>query len=174
MVTALVSLVIVWGHPFDQFRVCQVGYILFVMTSRSRNGLKSRLFLAERPHTVFDRRIDPPDEDATMKSCACWTLGLMILLCGCSSKQAAGKAEMDFQGIKLIAEGRNPGVWNEGGERPFLSVAGKKIVLQKDEIIVDGVTKAKIAPGTKSVRAISHSDEVVVEVDGKEAFKLAR
>ena len=51
-------------------------------------------------------------------------------------------------------------------------VVGKKIEVQQEQIVVDGVTKAKMPPGIKSIRAFSRSNEVVVEVDGKEVFKL--
>ncbi len=98
----------------------------------------------------------------------------MIFLCGCGQKgpSAHGKAEMDFNGIKLIAEGANPGVWSAGNESVTITVAGKKIVVEKEQLLVDGVSKAKIPSGTKSIRAVSRDESVVVELDGKEAFKL--
>lgn len=83
-----------------------------------------------------------------------------------------GKAGTTFHGMKLIAEGINPGAGEVRGESSFLTVAGKRIEVQKQQILVDGMTKAKIPPDTKSIRAFSRNDEVVVEVDGKEVFKL--
>jgi hypothetical protein len=83
-----------------------------------------------------------------------------------------GRAEMEFEGMKLIAEGIEPGVFNEGGPGQILRVAGRKVVVEKEQILVDGVTKSKIPPDTKSIRAVSRDGDVVVEIDGKEAFRL--
>src|SRR5579883_2466644 len=108
---------------------------------------------------------------------------LMAFPCGCGrtdspSKQASvgwGKAEMSTQGRKFIAEGIGPGpaVTSRGGDSVLLTVAGKQIEVQKDQILVGGVTKAKIAPETRSIRAVSRDNEIIVEVDGKEEFRLA-
>jgi hypothetical protein len=120
-------------------------------------------------------------EDATMTRRACWALCLMTLLGGCGQKapQPAvpagpmmGRAETTFRGMKLTAEGNSPGAGEVCGESAILTVAGKRIDVQKEQILVDGVTKTEIPPGTKTIRAISRKDEVVVEVDGKEAFTL--
>ena len=77
--------------------------------------------------------------------------------------------------MKLIAERIGEGeagiTW-QGSEKAILTVGDKKIEVQKEQILVDGVTKAKIPLGTKSIKAISRNDEVVVEVDGKEVLKL--
>jgi hypothetical protein len=77
--------------------------------------------------------------------------------------------------MKLIAERIGEGTaavtW-QGSEKAILTVGDKKIEVQKEQILVDGVTKAKIPPGAKSIRVVSHNDEVMAEVDGKEAFKL--
>jgi hypothetical protein len=77
--------------------------------------------------------------------------------------------------MKLIAERLCEGpaaiTW-QGSEKAILTVGDKTIEVQKEQILGDGVTKATIPPGTKSIRAISRNDEVVVEVDGKEVFKL--
>jgi hypothetical protein len=78
-------------------------------------------------------------------------------------------------GFRLIAERFGEGeagiTW-DGSEKAILTVGDRKIDVQKEQILVDGVTKAKIPPGTKSIRATSRNDEVVVEVDEKEVFKL--
>jgi hypothetical protein len=110
---------------------------------------------------------------------ACWAICLIILLHGCSQKQSEGGSQAVSEnsnwGMKLIAERIGEGTaaitW-QGSEKAILTVGDKKIEVQRDQIQVDGVTKAKIPPGAKSIRAISRNDEVVVEVDGKEAFKL--
>jgi hypothetical protein len=77
--------------------------------------------------------------------------------------------------MKLIAErfGEGPAAvtW-QGSEKAILTVGDKKIEVEKEQILVGGVTKARIPPGTRSIRAVSRNDEVVVEVDGKEVFKL--
>jgi hypothetical protein len=79
--------------------------------------------------------------------------------------------------MKLIAEriGEGPAsvTW-QGDEKAILTVGDKKIEVQKEQVLVDGVTKAMVPPGTGSIRAISRNEEVVVEMDGKEVFKLAR
>ncbi len=114
-----------------------------------------------------------------MKWRACTVICLTLLVYGCSRKQSEGQSRAesvnDYFGMKLIAEriGEGPAAitW-QGSEQAILTVGDKKIEVQKEQILVDGVTKAKIPPGTKSIRAISRNDEVVVEVDGKEAFKL--
>jgi hypothetical protein len=89
--------------------------------------------------------------------------------------QSRAESENSHFGIKLIAEriGEGPAeiTW-EGSEKAILTVGDKKIEVQREQILVDGVTKAKIPPGTRSIRAISRNDEVVVEVDGEEVFKL--
>ena len=113
-----------------------------------------------------------------MNRLAFWLVTLTMTF-GCAQKAAGpnqpaqGMAEMDFHGMKVRAEGTNPGVWAVGNmEGITVTVGGKKIVVEKEQILVDGVTKAKIPPGSKSIRAISRNDDVVVEVDGKEVFKL--
>src|SRR6266849_11219739 len=113
-----------------------------------------------------------------MNRLAFWLVTLTMTF-GCAQKAAGpnqpaqGMAEMEFHGMKVRAEGTNPGVWAVGNmEGITVTVGGKKIVVEKEQILVDGVTKAKIPLGTKSIRAISRNDEVVVEVDGKEVFKL--
>ena len=114
-----------------------------------------------------------------MKRRAYLVICLIILLDGCSQEQSAGMSRAEGQnsdwGMKLIAEriGEGPAAitW-QGNEKAILTVGDKKIEVQKDQILVDGVTKATISPGAKTIRAISRNDEVVVEVDGKEVFKL--
>lgn len=114
-----------------------------------------------------------------MKRRAYWVICLIILLDGCSQKQSGGMSRAEGQnsdwGMKLIAErlGEGPAAitW-QSNEKAILTVGDKIIEVQKDQILVDGVTKATISPGTKAIRAISRNDEVVVEVDGKEVFKL--
>jgi hypothetical protein len=155
--------------------------IFLSLPADQETGLKNRLFLAEDRLTLFRSPMNEPG-DTTMKRRACWMICLITLLCGCSQQDSppkqtlvgGGRAEMDFHGMKLIAEGKGPGpaVTNEGGDKVFLTVAGKRIEVQKEQILVDGVTKAKISSGTKSIRAVSRNDEVVVEVDGKEVFKV--
>jgi hypothetical protein len=118
-------------------------------------------------------------EDTTMKRRAYWVICLIILLDGCSQMQSGGMSRAESQnsdwGMKLIAEriGEGPAAvtW-QGNEKAILTVGDKKIEVQKEQILVDGVTKAKIPPGTKSIRAISRNDEVVVKLDSKEVFKL--
>jgi hypothetical protein len=83
-----------------------------------------------------------------------------------------GRAEPTFHGMKLIAEGISPGAGEVRGEGAILRVAGKTIEVQKEQILVDGVTKAQIPTSTKTIRATSRNNEVVVEVDGKEAFTV--
>ena len=114
-----------------------------------------------------------------MKRRACWVICLIILLYGCSQKQSVGPSRAEsvnnYFGIKLIAErfGEGPAAitW-DGSEKALLTVGDRTIEVQKEQILVDGLMKAKIPRGTKSIRAISRNDEVVVEVDGKEVFKL--
>jgi hypothetical protein len=103
----------------------------------------------------------------------------MTLLCGCGQKvspPAKPWAKVGYagglHGYKLEVEGPGAYIQTDGRDDPILKVAGKQIEVQKEQILVDGITKVKILPGTKSIRAISGNDEVVVEVDGKEAFKL--
>jgi len=117
-----------------------------------------------------------------MNRLACWLVFLTVTCnCGCGQNTAGptahsqGMAEMDFHGMKVRAEGADPGVWVFGHtEGVSVAIAGKRIVVEKERISVDGVTKAQIPAGTKSVRALSRNDDVVVEVDGREVFKLAR
>jgi hypothetical protein len=114
-----------------------------------------------------------------MKRRACWVICLIILLDGCSQKQPVPRSYADSWnddfGMKLIAErfGEGPAAitW-QGSEKAILTVGDKRIEVQKAQILVDGVTKAKIPPGTRSIRAVSRNDEVVVEVDGKQVFNL--
>ena len=111
---------------------------------------------------------------------ACLAICLISLLHGCSQKQSVAwsRAESNNSqwGMRLIAErigGGQASVTWEGSEKAILTVGDKKIEVHKEEILVDGVTKAKIPPGTNLISAISRNDEVVVEVDGKELFKLS-
>jgi hypothetical protein len=113
----------------------------------------------------------------TMQRRSCWVLCLVALLCGCGTKEQPkpwGKVGYSggLHGYKLEAEGPGAFIQTNGRDDPVLMVAGKKIAIQKEQILVDGLTKAKIPPDAKSIGAIWHDDEIVVDVDGKEVFKL--
>src|ERR1700676_5422300 len=100
-----------------------------------------------------------------MKPRVCWVICLTILLHGCSQKPSDGRSRSeivsDYFGMKLIAEriGEGPAsiTW-QGADKAILTVGEQKIEVQKEQILVDGVTKAKIPPGTKSIRAISSNN----------------
>jgi hypothetical protein len=51
-------------------------------------------------------------------------------------------------------------------------VGDKNIVVQNEQIVVEGVTKATLPPGTQAIRAMSRNGEVVLEVDGQEVCHL--
>ncbi len=86
---------------------------------------------------------------------------------------------MDFHGmtISVIGGPDKRGITmseavSAGSAGDAVITLARKIVVQKEQIIVGGVTKAKIPAGTNEIRAFMRDGEVVVEVDGKEVFKL--
>src|SRR6266852_1842321 len=73
-----------------------------------------------------------------MNRLAFWLVTLTMTF-GCAQKAAGpnqpaqGMAEMDFNGMKVRAEGTNPGVWAVGNmEGITVTVGGKKIVIEKE------------------------------------------
>jgi hypothetical protein len=97
------------------------------------------------------------------------------MICGCGQK-AKPWAKVGYagglHGYKLEVEGPGAHIETNGRDDPILMVGEKEIVVQKEQIVVDGMTKAKMPSGTKAIRAISRNGEVVVEVDGQEVFQL--
>src|SRR5688572_4623537 len=90
-----------------------------------------------------------------------------VLGCGKTTTESTLRIKGETREVKAIIDG--PASITSTGEAPdtaTISFSGRKLVVEKERVLLDGKEQAKLPPDTKSVEVSMKDGKLTVTVDG--------
>jgi hypothetical protein len=101
-------------------------------------------------------------------------LTLPTLMAGCQQGTVSqSRLSTTVQGREIVAIIDGPAFISgtEGGDGAVVSFAGKKVVVERGRVLIDGAAKASIPADAKKVELDSSKGVITVHADGKQVYK---
>jgi hypothetical protein len=97
----------------------------------------------------------------------------LLLVAGCHPRSRASRSVLSttVQGRDIVATIEGPGSVSPRENSATVQFAGKRLVIEKERILLDGTVKVTVPADTRKIEVEFIGGKLTIAADGKELFK---